>query len=194
MRTLIVETPLDEATVWGAETMRSGMRLFVSTNTFFGLAAVGAMMFRFADIALGPPGDVKSVEDLRARGDALREGLAVGSAILTSATVATYFYYHYPLSIMTEASAKIFAPLSALGALRWGAVYATILIAASAPAIAAQILDGRRLGGAGADADAASWLNKDAWADRLKALGAVLALIAPAAATPVLEVLAELFK
>lgn len=195
LRTLVVETPLDKAEVWGAEAMRSGMRLFVTVNTFIGLTAVGAMICRFADIALGPVEGATTAETVRARGAALQEALLVGSAMLTAATVATFFYYHYPLSIMTVASAEVFGPLSALGSLRWGAAYTAVLIAAAAPAMAAHIMDARQGSGDQGDKDAgAAWLDGDVWAKRFKTLGAILAVIAPAIATPILEVLAPLLK
>ncbi|MEL7464494.1 MAG: hypothetical protein AAFN79_10530 [Pseudomonadota bacterium] len=195
LRDLVVEAPLDAASPWGAEAMREGMRLFVSINTFLGLAAVGAMMIRFADLALGSPNGADDPAEGADRGGELREALVVGSAILTSATVATYFYYHYPLALMTEASAKAFAPLSALGSLRWGAAYAAILAAAAAPAVAALVAERKaspqRQAGDRADT---GWMNAEAWSARIKAFGALLAIIAPAVATPILEVLAPLLK
>lgn len=196
IRDVMVERPLRDAAVFGAEGLRRGLALFVSLNTFVGLAAVGAMMARFADLAWGPETGVSDRREIGARAAAIREAIYFGSAILTVATVTTYFFYHYPLAVMTEASEAAYRPISGIGALRWGASYTAVLAAASIPAVAALIADRRAAVEAGviADEEGSTLFDRKAWADRAKAIGVVATVIAPAVATPLLEIIGPLLK
>lgn len=199
MRTVVFETPMlraaAESATFGAAGFLRGAEIYVSVNTFIGLAAVAALIGRFFHLTLGNDGETRDAAGLARRAAALRESVTVASLVLTSATVATYFYYHYPLSLMTDASRAIYGPIAGIASLRWGVAYTVVLATTVAPAFAAHLEDRRVAvaeGAAPADAAKTGWLSKDAIGANLKALGAVATILAPAVAAPLLDLIEAL--
>ncbi|MFV0473728.1 MAG: hypothetical protein ACK5MQ_05905, partial [Pikeienuella sp.] len=196
LRTLIVEAPLALAETQGASHgltgLSEGISLFVAVNTFTGLAAVAAFMLRFADLALGAPDDDMGEAGFARRAATLRETMLMASAVLTSATIATCFFYQYPLALMTPESRAVFGTLSGVASIRWGAAYTAILAAASAPAIIALIAERRRAMADGAlppGAAATGGLSEDDVQEYATGLAALAGVIAPAGAAPVSDLL-----
>ena len=148
IRDMVVEWPLGQAAFnyisYGLPELYEGMRLFSVINSFCALAAAAALIARFVDLTLGD-GRWDGANDIPARGLALRETILFAGVLLTLATVATYFYYHYPLVLMEEASAATHRKFSEMASVRWGAIYSTVMITASSPAIAAHLLERQRL-------------------------------------------------
>mgnify|MGYP001214349409 CR=1 FL=1 len=194
LRDLAVERPvalaIREGATWGLAEAWAGISLLVTANTFIGLVAVGATALRFADLALGRDGPAPDAAALARNGRALRETVLAGSAILTSATVATVFFNQYPLSLMAPPALDVFTTLSGIASVRWGAAYSIVLATAAAPAAAALIADRRRAAASGLRLtdEETRWLSRDGLVENLKTLSAVAGVLAPALAAPAIEI------
>ena len=148
VRDMVVEWPLGQAAFnyisYGLPELYEGMRLFSIINSFCVLAAASALIARFVDLTLGD-GLWGGQNDVKTRGIVIRETIIFAGVLLTLTTVATYFYYHYSLSLMDENSASVHRKFSEMASVRWGAIYSTVMITASAPAIATHLLERQRL-------------------------------------------------
>ena len=148
IRSMVVDWSLGQAAFhyisYGLPELYEGMRLFSVINSFCALTAATALIARFVDLTLGD-GRWDGEIDIPKRGVALRETILFAGVLLTLATVATYFYYHYPLILMEEASAITHRRFSEIASIRWGAIYSTVMITAASPAIAAHLLERQRL-------------------------------------------------
>ncbi|MEM8759895.1 MAG: hypothetical protein AAGE83_06155 [Pseudomonadota bacterium] len=163
-----------------------------------GLAATGALLIRFAEIAWSPPEPAEDeAEDLRQRWAALRNTLLFGAVILTLAVVATSAYYAWPQTLLTPESAALMRPIAASATGFWGTLYTLILISTSLPAILAL--------NAAIEAEArlqeATPERRKKWrADNMlqlnpqQAISGVLATAAPLITSPLLAALPEIFK
>lgn len=200
IRDMVVEWPLGQAAFnyisYGLPELYEGMRLFSIINSFCALAAASALIARFVDLTLGD-GRWDGKNDIPTRGIALRETILVAGVLLTLATVATYFYYHYPLALMEERSAEVHRRFSEMASIRWGAIYSSVMITASSPAIAAHLLERQRLA---QDIQKLSaerpeleipppppWVSLYTLGVIAKSVLAFAAMLAPAAISPILE-------
>lgn len=200
IRDMVVEWPLGQAAFnyisYGLPELYEGMRWFSIINSFCAVAAASALIARFVDLTLGD-GRWDGENDIPERGLALRETILFAGALLTLATVATYFYYHYPLVLMESGSAETHRRFSEMASVRWGAIYSTIMITASSPAIAAHLLERQRLAHdiqklleAQPDLDIPPpppWISLHTLGTAAKSMLAFAAMLAPAAISPILE-------
>jgi len=200
IRDMVVEWPLGQAAFnyisYGLPELYDGMRLFSVINSFCALTAASALVARFVDLTLGD-GRWDGENDIPTRGLALRQTILCAGVLLTLATVATYFYYHYPLVLMEEGSAQVHRRFSEMASIRWGAIYSSVMITASAPAIAAHSLERQRLARdlqryakeePGLEIPTPPpWVPLQTLALLGKAALAVAAMLAPAAVSPILE-------
>ncbi|MEO0819458.1 MAG: hypothetical protein AAF074_03435 [Pseudomonadota bacterium] len=121
----------------GPET-RDQMLWLTAMAAAMGLAATGALLVRFAEIAWSDPDKAHDrPEDLRQRWAALRNTLLLGAIILTLAVLATRAYYAWPLSMLDEASATLLGPIASTAAGFWGTIYTLVLLSAALPAVIA---------------------------------------------------------
>lgn len=200
IRDMVVEWPLGQAAFnyisYGLPELYDGMRLFSVINSFCALAAASALVARFVDLTLGD-GRWDGENDIPTRGLALREAIMFAGVLLTLATVATYFYYHYPLVLMEESSADIHRRFSEMASIRWGAIYSSVMITAASPAIAAHLLERqrwsqktekRRLERPDLDIPPPPpWISLHTLGVVAKSVLAFAAMLAPAAISPILE-------
>lgn len=200
IRDMVVEWPIGQAAFnyisYGLPELYEGMSRFSIINSFCAVAAASALVARFVDLTLGD-GRWDGENDIPARGLALRETILFAGALLTLATVATYFYYHYPLVLMEDESAKVHRRFSEMASVRWGAIYSTVMITASSPAIAAHLLERQRLA---RDIQKLivdrpeleippppPWISLYTLGTIAKSVLAFAAMLAPAAISPILE-------
>ncbi len=200
IRDMVVEWPLGQAAFnyisYGLPELYEGMHLFSIINSFCVLAAASALIARFVDLTLGD-GRWDGQNDIPTRGLALRETILVAGVLLTLTTMATYFYYHYPLSLMEESSAEVHRRFSEMASIRWGAIYSTVMITASSPAIAAHLLERQRLA---RDIQTLieehhemdipvppPWISLHTLGTVARSVLAFAAMLAPAAISPILE-------
>lgn len=200
IRDMVVEWPIGQAAFnyisYGLPELYEGMRRFSIINSFCAVAAASALVSRFVDLTLGD-GRWDGANDIPARGLALRETIMFAGVLLTLATVATYFYYHYPLVLMEDDSARIHRRFSEMASVRWGAIYSTVMITASSPAIAAHLLERQRLARdiqklikEQPDLDIPPpppWVSLHTLGTVAKSVIAFAAMLAPAAISPILE-------
>ncbi|MEO1471713.1 MAG: hypothetical protein AAFV86_21965 [Pseudomonadota bacterium] len=101
-----------------------------------GLAATGALLVRFAEIAWSDPDRVHDrPEELRERWAALRNTLLLGAIILTLAVLSTRAYYSWPLSMLEPESIALLRPIANAAAGFWGTLYTLVLLSAALPVI-----------------------------------------------------------
>ncbi len=176
---------------------QNALDAIVLLDTFLGIGAVGAMILRFASLALAE-GDRPAARRhgahaarLAARERAVARSLLAGALILTSAAVATRIFYHLPAALMEGEAAETHRALAALAATRWGAAYTAILVGAAAPAFLAVQLDLSDAVESGAltSEEAAPLSGAGALGGPARAIGAVAAALGPAAVGPLLGVL-----
>ena len=200
IREMVVEWPIGQAAFnyisYGLPELHKGMHLFSVINSFCAVAAASALIVRFVDLTLGD-GRWDGENDIPTRGLALRETILFAGILLTLATVATYFYYHYPLSLMEKETAEVHRRFSEMASVRWGAIYSAIMITAASPAIAAHLLERQRLArdiekliAERPDLDIpppAPWVSLKTLSTIAKAAFAFAAMLAPAVIAPILE-------
>ncbi|MEM7271269.1 MAG: hypothetical protein AAF401_18690 [Pseudomonadota bacterium] len=194
----ILITPLEQAIAadpgFGLARFFEGADMLQAAATLFSLTAAAALAICFADFAFGYRSGDEREGDLRPVRDHLSRVFVASSALMTLATIATYYYYHFTPLLMTEASADIYRPLAASASLHWGASYTLCLAAASAPAGAAYLLMRSRALRAGTMKDDVALFPDTFSAKAFKAAGAVLTLLAPAIASPLFDMLGPLLS
>lgn len=148
VREAVVEWPLELATnaevTHGLEKMHEGMALMSKSLSFFVVIAASALVIRLSELTLGN-GKWDGCADIYMRGRTLREILLVGSVLLCLATIATYFYFHYPLEFMSGRYAEAHERIAQVASFRWGLLYSMIMLTAAAPAIAVHLMERERL-------------------------------------------------
>lgn len=196
----LVKTPVAkavEAKVWAAAEFGAAADQTLLLGLFIGPAAIVALLIRFVLLCLRPVWEIGQDDprNLAQRAGELRAAILLGSAMLTAATLATYFYYRFPVALMTEPSAAAFDALSTQAALRWGAAYTMALACTAAPAIAVFFAD-RDAVARKPDVDAGAipgLFHKPGLTDRLRQTATAAAILAPAGAVPLLEALKAFF-
>jgi hypothetical protein len=197
----LVKTPVAtavEAKVWAAAEFGMAADHTLLVGLFIGPSAIVALLIRFVLLCLRPAGTTGSDDPQRLahRANELRAAILLGSAMLTAATLATYFYYRFPVALMTDPSAAAFDALSSQAAIRWGAAYTLALACAAAPAIAAFVAERDALARAPeVNAEALPGLfHTPHLTDRLRQMATAAAVLAPAGIVPVLEAVTTLFS
>ncbi len=192
----LVERPLvlaSEAEVWAAATFAPAIDLSLKVGMFAGGGAIVALLMRFMLLCL-QPASCDEISTLRHQASALRAAVFVGSVMLTSAALATYFYYSFPVSMLAGSDAPPYAALSAQASIRWGACYTISLACAATPALAAfaagrnTLMHSPNTGGS----DVPDLFEAPVLADRLRQVATIAAVLLPAGAVPVIEAIKTL--
>ena len=156
-----------------------------------GIAALVALVFRFALLAWSEPPEKTAGREarLRSRWRGFRFALILAAVSLTVSVVATRAFYSWPLTLLTGDSAEAYAATSAAAAGFWGTLFTLFLVAAAAPAALSIWRDIDRAAGSAKDPVARDkWLNDERLTLKIpEGIGAALAAAAPLLASPTID-------
>ncbi len=105
----------------------------VSVSEAFGVAAIVALVLRFADIAFDPVPENVTEDTLRRRVIAFRNALIISGLLLALSVASAHSFYHYPVSLLEPEAAKEFKIFASTAAGFFGAMYSGILLVVAMP-------------------------------------------------------------
>lgn len=182
------ETHAWQEPVWFSD----GGDMLYTLGFFIVLAACAIIMLIFSHIALGD--GTTNVNSLKKRTRQFRLAIYLSSAIMTSATISTYSFYHYPLAMMTPESARIYGELAQLASVHWGVVYSFILATTIGPALAALYIDNAKaLDQGDIEPDTVILFDKSWISGTLRRFALIASILGPAAIGPLIEKITSAF-